>query len=208
MTLPNLITCLRIILVPIFVIYVIHDRLLPALVVFAIAGVSDGVDGFVARVFNQKSKLGSYLDPLADKFLLVAAFITLAIRDLLPPWLMVIVISRDVLILLGVLILFLMRVEIIIRPSILSKVNTCMQLVSVFVVLCRDHLPLIAPLSGHIFWLTGALTIGSGLHYMRFWLRTMSDNPLNQAGTAGGDQKERPDGMIGNRDEEKGRNTG
>ena len=74
MTIPNLITTLRIILAPIFVIYLINDQFLPALIVFIIGGVSDGVDGFLARVFHQRSKLGTYLDPLADKILLVAAW--------------------------------------------------------------------------------------------------------------------------------------
>ena len=84
MTIPNLITAFRIILAPVFVIYLINDRLNAALVVFLICMISDGIDGMVARLFNQKSRLGAYLDPLADKTLLVTAFVLLAMRGYLP----------------------------------------------------------------------------------------------------------------------------
>jgi cardiolipin synthase len=84
MTIPNLITSLRIILTPIFIIYLINDRFLAALVVFVVAGLSDGADGLTARLLHQKSKVGAYLDPLADKILLVAAFVVLAARGFVP----------------------------------------------------------------------------------------------------------------------------
>jgi cardiolipin synthase len=87
MTIPNLITVSRIILAPVFVIYLINDRLNSALIVFLICMISDGVDGMVARLFNQKSRLGAYLDPLADKILLVTAFVLLGVRGYLPSWL-------------------------------------------------------------------------------------------------------------------------
>ena len=175
MTIPNLITSLRIVLVPILVIYLLDGRLLPALVVFVIAGLSDGVDGFLARVFNQKSRLGSFLDPLADKILLVATFIVLAVRDFLPAWLSVVVISRDVLILLGVLILSLYRGNFLIRPSMLSKLTTCFQLFTVFAVLSEEMIHLLSYTGDLLLWTTAALTIGSGLHYMHFWFRTMGE---------------------------------
>jgi cardiolipin synthase len=173
-TIPNLLTCLRIILTPVFVIYIIEGRLLAAMVVFIIAGISDGADGFVARVFNQKSKLGSYLDPLADKILLVAAFITLAARGFLPPWLTVIVISRDVLILLGVLLLLLYQGNATIRPSVASKLTTCFQLITVFLALAASQFPSVKAVGHYINWCTSLLTIGSGLHYMHYWFKAMS----------------------------------
>jgi len=175
MTVPNLITSLRIILVPIFVIYLIREDFAAALVVFIIAGVSDGVDGLVARLFNQKSRLGSYLDPLADKILLVAAFVVLSVRHFIPPWLTVMAISRDVLILLGVLILFLNRMDIAMRPSLLSKTTTCLQLGTIFVVLSRDYLPQVHRFNAPLFWLTGFFTISSGLHYMYYWFKLMGE---------------------------------
>ncbi|MEJ2586767.1 MAG: CDP-diacylglycerol--glycerol-3-phosphate 3-phosphatidyltransferase [Deltaproteobacteria bacterium] len=175
MTIPNLITTLRIILVPIFVIYLMNDELLSALTVFILAGVSDGVDGLVARIFNQKSRLGAYLDPMADKILLVAAFIILAVRQFIPGWLTVIVITRDVLILLGVVFLFLHNDEIRIQPSILSKINTCFQLGTVFVVLAKANLTVLSHLTPWIYWLTAILTIASGLAYIRAWFQMVSE---------------------------------
>ncbi|MCP4680912.1 MAG: CDP-diacylglycerol--glycerol-3-phosphate 3-phosphatidyltransferase [Desulfobacterales bacterium] len=175
MTIPNLITVLRIILAPIFIIYLLNDRFLPALLVFILAGLSDGADGFIARAFNQKSKLGSYLDPVADKLLLVSAFVVLSVKGLVPSWLTVIVISRDVQILLGVLILFFDRGYFAIKPSVLSKLTTCLQLGTVFAVLSKGYFQFFSQFSDYIFWGTGLLTISSGLHYMRSWLRMMNE---------------------------------
>jgi cardiolipin synthase len=179
MTIPNLITSLRIILVPIFVIYLINDDLLSALLVFILAGLSDGADGLVARLFDQKSKLGSYLDPLADKILLVTAFIVLAVRGFIPPWLTVVVITRDILILLGVLILFLNGQNFTIRPTIVSKITTCLQLGTVFVVLSKNQFHVSSQLVVYLFWTTGLLTISSGLHYMRYWFRMIGEGTLS-----------------------------
>ncbi len=173
MTVPNLITTIRIILVPIFIIYLLDDRFLEALCVFVIAGISDGVDGLIARVFNQKSRLGAFLDPLADKILLVAAFVVLAVQGHIPSWLAVIVISRDVLILLGVLILFLSQENLQIRPSIFSKITTCLQLGAVFLVLAKNHFQLFSEYMLPIYWLTAIMTIISGLHYIRSWFQMM-----------------------------------
>ena len=178
-TIPNLITSIRIILVPIFVIYIIQERFLSALMVFILAGLSDGADGLVARLFDQKSKLGAYLDPLADKILLIAAFVVLSVRGFLPPWLTVVVISRDVLILLGVLILFLNGTAFTVRPFVLSKITTCFQLGTVFVVLTKSHVGFFSQLSYPLFWVTGLLTISSGLHYMRYWFRMMGEGSLS-----------------------------
>ncbi len=178
MTVPNLITSIRIILVPIFTIYIINDRFLPALIVFMLAGLSDGADGFVARLFDQRSKVGAFLDPLADKTLLVTAFGTLSLRGLVPSWLTVIVISRDFMILLGVLILFLSSTEITIRPSSLSKMTTCFQLLTVFIVLSQRHFHYSLHVNIYVFWVTGVFTIASGLHYMRYWFRMIGEGSL------------------------------
>ena len=101
MTLPNLISIFRILLVPVFLVFITNNRFLAGLMIFVLAGISDGADGLVARLFNQKSRLGSILDPLADKFLLVAAFVALAGMNIIPLWLTLLVITRDFLILLG-----------------------------------------------------------------------------------------------------------
>jgi len=189
MTVPNLITSIRIILTPVFIIYLINDEILPALVLFVLAGVSDAADGLIARLFNQKSELGAFLDPLADKILLVAAFVLLSVKNSVPLELTVVVISRDILILLGVLILFLNGQDLTIKPSVLSKITTCLQLATVFLVLSVSHFASVPQFTGiaekmqdnllYVFWPTGILTITSCLHYMRHWFRMMGEGPLN-----------------------------
>jgi len=175
MTLPNLITAIRILLAPVFVIYLINSQFLAALIVFLICAVSDGLDGALARVFNQKSKLGAYMDPLADKLVLVAAFVALSIIGILPPWLAVTVIARDMMILLGILVLFLNRLDVIIKPSFVSKVTTWAQFVTVLIVLSESYLPAIAKLYPYVYYLTGLLTISSGLHYMYCGLKMIGE---------------------------------
>jgi cardiolipin synthase len=173
MTLANMITILRVILVPIFIIYMINNRTLASLVIFSIASFSDALDGFLARVLGQKSNLGSHLDPLADKILLSSAYITLAIFGMIPSWLAVLIISRDVIILLGVLVLYLTHYPVTIHPSILSKATTCMQVATVFIALSKGYIA-IQFLSPFALWLTGLLTIASGLQYIRIGLIILS----------------------------------
>jgi len=173
MTVANMITVLRVILVPIFVIYMINGRPLASLVIFSIATISDAVDGCIARVLHQKSNLGAHLDPLADKILLSTAYIILAIFEMIPAWLTVVIISRDVIILLGVLVFYLTHYPVNIHPSILSKATTCIQLATVLIVLSSSYidLPLFNP---YMFWLAGLLTIASGLQYIRIGLIILS----------------------------------
>jgi len=169
MTIANMITVLRVILVPIFVIYMINGRILASLVIFGIASVSDALDGLIARIFHQKSNLGAHLDPLADKLLLTTAYIILAVFKMIPSWLTVLIISRDVIILLGVLVFYLTHYPVTIHPSILSKATTCVQLATVLFVLASGyiHIPFLAP---YMFWVAGVLTIASGLQYIRIGL--------------------------------------
>ncbi|OQX63417.1 MAG: CDP-diacylglycerol--glycerol-3-phosphate 3-phosphatidyltransferase [Deltaproteobacteria bacterium] len=180
MTVPNLITSIRIILTPIFIIYLLNDEALSALVLFTVAGISDAADGVVARLFDQKSTLGAFLDPLADKILLNSAFVVLSVKGYVYPWVTVIVISRDVLILLGVLILYLHGQEFKLQPSVVSKTTTCLQLATVFVVLSKGYFPPFFPICDGLFWVTGGITIVSGLHYMYQWFRIMGDESNRQ----------------------------
>ncbi len=178
MTVPNLITILRIILVPIFIIYMINNRISAALVIFIIASTSDALDGFIAKVFHQKSKLGAYLDPLADKILLMTAYITLAIFKMIPSWLAVLTISRDVIILLGVLVLYLNSYPVKINPSILSKATTCIQVATILIVLSHSNLN-IEFLRIYFFWLAAIFTVASGLQYIRNGLIILSQGVNN-----------------------------
>ena len=191
MTVPNLITMIRIILTPVFVIYLIQDEFFSALVVFVLCGLSDGADGMIARLFNQKSRLGTYLDPLADKIVLASGFVVLAVRGFMPSWLAVMVLARDVLILLGVVLMALNRVEVKINPSIVSKITTCFQFVTVIALLSRNYILMPAGFYPMLLYSTAFFTIASGLHYMHFWFRCMGENSagrknsIPQGGNAG-----------------------
>ncbi len=167
MNLPNLLTILRILLTPLLVIFLINERFDLAFVVFAAAGVSDGLDGFLARVMKQKTRIGAILDPIADKALLASAYVTLAVMGLVPNWLAVTVISRDLIIVLGVLVLLLFQSGIEIHPTIISKLTTLFQLLTVFIVLFSTvtHLELERVLFG-CYVVTAILTIASGLDYI------------------------------------------
>jgi len=179
MTVSNLITSIRIILAPIFIIYLINDQLIAGLVVFIICGVSDSVDGLVARIYKQKSTLGTYLDPLADKIILISAFVVLAVRGFLPSWLTVMVISRDTLILLGVIVLYINNLKIDIKPSLISKITTFLQFITVIAVLSNGYITFISFTITYLFYITALFTIVSGLHYMHYWFKVIGESSDN-----------------------------
>jgi len=156
----------------------INNNTLASLIIFIIASISDALDGFIARVFHQKSNLGAHLDPLADKILLMTAYITLAILKMIPSWLAVLTISRDVIILLGVLILYLNRYPVKIHPSLLSKTTTVIQVATILVVLSHGYLN-IDFLRIYAFWLVALLTIASGLQYIRTGMVILSQGANN-----------------------------
>jgi len=165
-TIPNLLTIIRILLTPLFVILLIREHFDLALLVFVAAGVSDGLDGFIARYFNQRSTLGAILDPIADKMLLIAAFVSLGVLSIIPYWLTVVVITRDVVILLGVAIFSLLNIDFEINPSIVSKMTTVLQVITVCLALLRFDRSGLAELQMIFFWLTALFTTLSGLHYI------------------------------------------
>jgi cardiolipin synthase (CMP-forming) len=165
MTIPNLLTFCRILLTPLLVWFLLNNELNQALVVFFIAGMTDGLDGLIARLFHQKSKLGAYLDPLADKLLLVSSFILLGYIGLAPVWLVIITISRDVMIVLGLVTLVFHQVQVVIKPILLSKIATFMQLLTVLAVLASSLVALPEWAYTTLFVSTAALCIASGVHY-------------------------------------------
>ncbi len=166
MNLPNLLTLTRVLLIPLFVIFIIQKSFTNALITFAIAGITDGIDGLVARITHQKTELGAYLDPIADKLLLICAFLTLAIIERLPGWLAVVVITRDVIILLGVLIMILNNYSIKIGPSLLSKITTNIQILTVIVALWDGEGQWWMILRNMSIYGTAFFTIFSGAHYI------------------------------------------
>jgi cardiolipin synthase len=178
LTIPNLITLIRIILTPLFIIFLIQGRHRQALVVFILAGVSDLADGAIARWWQQKSRLGSYLDPLADKLLMSASFVTLSISHAIPSWLTVVVISRDLILGLGALILRLADYPLVIRPSLAGKWTATLQLLTVgLVLLVKGKLVHLPPGTLTVFfYVTGGLTVITGIHYAYRGLLLVSQN--------------------------------
>jgi len=136
---PNTLTIFRILLVPIFIYLILKERLYDATVVFVVAGITDAVDGFIARTFNQRTEFGANIDPLADKLLLSGAFIVLTIKGFVPLWLCVPVIIRDFILLAGVIMLRGSGRKVVISPSIFGKLTTFLQISTVVYALVLSH---------------------------------------------------------------------
>ena len=181
LTIPNLITLARILLTPLFIIFLIQKRYPQALWVFVLAGLSDMADGLIARRWQQKSPLGALLDPLADKLLMCSSFVTLSIYHLIPPWLTVIVISRDVALVLGVMLFKMVNFPVVVRPSLAGKLSTATQVATVLLVLMAKSWTVSPAFLKALFLLTGALTTISGIHYILQALRGAAQ-PQNPPG--------------------------
>lgn len=175
MTVPNIITLMRFLMVPALVYALLLGEMLPAFVIFVVAGISDGIDGFVARRYNQQSKLGTYLDPIADKLLLVTVFVMLAMLGYLPQWLVVLVVSRDVLIVMAVLLSSVMAQPVDMNPIFISKANTAVQIALVSVVLADLAFNTgFGNLRILLVYLVAALTVVSAAAYLRLWINHMA----------------------------------
>ena len=172
---PNVLTLARILLTPLFIICMIKGAYQTALAIFILAGVTDGLDGLLARMLNQRTSLGAYLDPVADKVLLISAFVTLAIQRMIPPWLTVVVISRDLLIFIGIAILELSKVNYRIAPSMVSKCTTVAQLTTIFLLLVSIQTSVVEHALAPVYGLTAVLSIVSGLHYVYIGIQIMPD---------------------------------
>ena len=175
MNLPNSITLGRLLSVPIAVYLIMHSAYLAAFLLFLLAGVSDALDGYLAKRNNQTTELGAILDPLADKVLLVSVYATLGLQGSLPNWVVMLVIFRDLLIVSGVVILFLVRLDVKMRPLIVSKINTATQIALAALVLAELGLELdITGLVSAMMYVVGATTVISGASYMVSWTRQMA----------------------------------
>ncbi|MGH7255769.1 MAG: CDP-alcohol phosphatidyltransferase family protein, partial [Nitrospirales bacterium] len=134
LNLPNSLTVLRILLIPVFISFLVYEQYEYALVVLLVAGLTDGLDGTIARVANQRTRLGAYLDPLADKLLLTSGFITLATLHLVPLWVAILVVSRDLILMAGTLLAKLTESRVDISPTMLGKGTTLFQLIYLILV--------------------------------------------------------------------------
>jgi cardiolipin synthase (CMP-forming) len=186
-TVPNLLTVFRMVLIPVFVSLLFYQRFVLALGVFVIAGVTDGLDGLLARRFNQKSQLGTILDPIADKLMLVTAFIVLSMRSVFPQpvpshlpipfWVTVAVISRDVFILVGAAAINIVTGFRGFRPSMLGKINTVIQISAIGIIMFAASVPYgtgyyLPTLYATVF----GFAILSGAHYVFFVSKLVNED--------------------------------
>ena len=186
-TVPNLLTVFRMVLIPVFVSLLFYQRFIIALAIFIVAGLTDGLDGLLARRFDQRSQLGTILDPIADKLMLVTAFIVLSMRSVYPQpvpshlpvpfWVTVAVISRDVFILVGAAAINIVTGFRGFRPSLLGKVNTTVQIVAIGIIMLAASLPYgtgyyLPTLYATIF----GFAVLSGAHYVFFVSKLLNED--------------------------------
>jgi len=192
-TVPNLLTIFRMVLIPVFVSLLFYQRFIWALAVFVLAGITDGLDGLFARRFGQQSQLGTVLDPIADKLLLVTAFVVLSMRSVFPEpvpshlpvpfWVTVAVISRDVFIVVGAAAINVMTGFRGFRPSWLGKLNTTVQIIAIAAIIFAASFPYgtgyYLPTTYVIVF---SLAVASGLHYVFFVSKLMNQDRRQQTG--------------------------
>lgn len=175
MNIPNLITLLRLLIAPVIIWLLLEQQAAMALGLFIFAGVTDALDGMIAKRLGQITEIGAYLDPIADKVLLVGIFITLGLMREIPAWLVLLTVSRDALIVGGVLLLYTVNVKVQMQPLMVSKINTVAQIALVALVLGNMNMPqaqLLTPFITYSIWLVALTTTVSGGAYIYVWLTT------------------------------------
>jgi cardiolipin synthase len=179
-TIPNILTIARISITPGFLIAFLNDAMGLAWFFFVLAGLTDALDGFLARALNQRSELGAMLDPLADKVLLVTSFLCLGAKGLVPNWLVVVVVTRDLVIVGGLFLLQFWGVDVRTRiaPTMISKLNTLVQILFVFVVLLHLTFPTwsMGGLRVLLEWIVVVCTTVSGVHYVVRGLKIFAES--------------------------------
>lgn len=166
MNIPNSLTILRILLIPCYVGLLVYGRFDQALIVLIVAGITDALDGAIARITNQHTKLGAVLDPLADKLLLTSGFITLSLIHLIPSWVTILVVSRDLILMLGTVVAHVTDSHVDITPTFLGKGTTLFQLsYIVMVIFLSSHHFSLAVMPPLLFCMV-SFTLMSGLHYL------------------------------------------
>jgi cardiolipin synthase len=174
-SIPNLITLARILLVPVVIWAITSGGMQVAFLLFLAAGVSDAVDGFLAKRFGMATELGAYLDPLADKAMIVSIYVALGVAEAIPRWLVILVVSRDIMIVGAIMLSWLVDKPVALKPLMVSKANTVAQIVLALVVLASlgfkfDAEVVIVTLTG----LVAALTLLSIAFYVAEWVRHMN----------------------------------
>jgi len=175
LNLPNLITIARILMVPVVVWAIASREMQIAFLLFLAAGVSDAVDGFLAKNLGMASELGAHLDPLADKTLIVSIYVSLGITEAIPRWLVILVVSRDILIIGGVMLAWFLGQPMTVKPLLVSKLNTAAQIVFACLVLAALAFGFDAEIAETaLMWLVATLTLISVGFYVREWWRHMN----------------------------------
>jgi cardiolipin synthase (CMP-forming) len=178
LTIPNFITIARLLSVPLIIWLMITERYLEATVLFVLAAISDAADGFIAKRFGASSELGAYLDPIADKALLVSVFVTLGFKGELPAWVVVLVVSRDLFIIGGMLLAYVLSNPMAVKPLWVSKANTLAQILLVaFVLGDLVGFSIFRPLLAVTVAGVAALTVASAAAYLIEWVRHMAGGP-------------------------------
>lgn len=176
MNLPNLVTIARLLAVPLVVWAIASLEWRAAFLLFLAAGVSDAIDGFLAKRLNMTSELGAYLDPLADKALIVSIYVALGITESIPRWLVILVVSRDIFIIGGVLLAWVLGKPIVVKPHPISKLNTVAQILYACVVLGSLAFQLNwSMITNGLLAIVALLTLTSVAFYVREWLRHMAN---------------------------------
>jgi cardiolipin synthase len=179
LNIPNILSLLRILLIPVFLVLMIQGKVMEASAVFFFAGFTDVLDGFAARLLHQRTKIGALLDPAGDKLLMTSAFIVLTIPSLnsphiIPLWLTIVVISRDLFIVSSAFALYKLRGQKTFLPSIWGKSSTVCQFMVLILVLFFNSFQISFPYLRLLYFLTLALTLLSGVHYSYIGFRIIS----------------------------------
>lgn len=173
---PNMITLGRILCVPVLVWMILSHNLYGAFWLFIIAGISDGLDGYLAKVLKARTKVGAFLDPIADKLLLVSAFVVLGVQELLPLWLVIMVVFRDLAIVVGAALIELLTHDLKMEPNFSSKINTVVQILLACSVLGVHGLELsgMEMIVEGLVYLTALTVVSSAIMYLYYWGMTIS----------------------------------
>lgn len=175
MTIPNLITIGRLFLVPLVIVMIVGANWEMAFILFVVAGISDAVDGFLAKRCGMASELGAWLDPVADKALIVSIYITLAMVGAIPVWLVILVVARDLMIVAAVILSWLLQKPLTIAPIVVSKLNTAAQIGFAALALGSRAFGIeLGSVALACELLVALLTVASMTAYLAFWLRHMA----------------------------------
>jgi len=180
MNLPNALTVIRILLIPLFLYKVLQGNYTFAFWVFLTAAITDGLDGFIAKVWNMQTRLGTFLDPMADKLLITTSYVSLAFLKIVPLWLSIAVISRDIIIVSGSVTVYHLTGHLDIKPRMVSKATTFFQFLTIVWALLigagvAKKIPSLVPYFNPLALITGSLTIVSGVVYILAGFRSLEE---------------------------------